>query len=461
MNPLLPLLRKIASALLLLGLTLPSVALASTRRVPKDYPTIQQAVDAAQTNDVIQIAAGVYTEQVIVVSNKLSIVGEPGTILRATDGMVPWIPDIGIPASAQGRHVPIIAVLLSDVTVRGLTFEGERLAASFNSPDLGDLGGVYFLRSSGAVENCAFYGFREINPGPDGATPVWFSTFEDDDVIARVVGCTFTDSYGAIFMKGGPTRQNITATIEDNTIVGLGTLQIVPEYSGIEIVQGVGGRIARNRIRGFSFVGNREAGFPFGYGILAVNLADFPNSLGVLQPLQIEGNELRDNQIHIALINGDGSVLRHNRVSGTGPGVLPTGFLVSGNGVEISQNQFEEMPEGIRLLGGGDLGEIVGIAEDALVSSNRFCNVTRQVKLEPKATAQQTGALLCPFPSPELTITPSVIVSWPEEEVGWTLESAPALEGPWVPSTATTFVQAGKQQIALPTRDAARFFRLR
>lgn len=454
--------QKFATALLLLGLTVANGTRGSTLRVPTQYKTIQKAVDAAQTNDIIQIAAGVYTEQVIIVSNKLSIIGQPGTILRATGQMQPWVPDIGIPASLQGHHVPIVAVLLSDVSVRGITFEGERLAANFTNPDLGDLGGVFFLRSSGSVENCAFHGFREETPGIDGATPVWFSTFADDDVVARVVGCTFTDSYGGIFMKGGPERQNITATIEDNTIVGLGTLQIEPEYCGIEILQGVGGRIAHNRISGFSFVGAREAGYPFGYGILAVNLVAFPDFFGVLQPLQIEGNELRDNQIHVALINGDGSALRHNRVSGTAPGVLPVGFLVSGIGVEISENQFEELPEGIRLLGGGeDYGSILGVAVEAVVSSNRFCHVARTVKVEADATVQQRGALLCPFPSPALAITPAVLVSWPEEEVGWTLESAPAPEGPWAPSTATRFVQEGKQQIAVPTTDAARFFRLR
>ena len=55
----------------------------------------------------------------------------------------------------------------SQVTVRGLTFEGERLAERFVGP--GDLLGIYVRNSSGNVENCAFYGFRESTPGPENA----------------------------------------------------------------------------------------------------------------------------------------------------------------------------------------------------------------------------------------------------------------------------------------------------
>ena len=38
------------------------------------------------------------------------------------------------------------------------------------------------------------------------------------------------------------------------------------------------------------------------FGILGVNTANYPPSFGILLPLIIEGNTLRDNQTHIALI---------------------------------------------------------------------------------------------------------------------------------------------------------------
>jgi pectin methylesterase-like acyl-CoA thioesterase len=74
---------------LLLGWVAANQATASDLRVPADYPTIQAAVDAAQTNDTIRIASGVYTEQVRIRTNKLTLIGQPGTILRAFDQMSP------------------------------------------------------------------------------------------------------------------------------------------------------------------------------------------------------------------------------------------------------------------------------------------------------------------------------------------------------------------------------------
>src|SRR5262249_40806310 len=44
--------------------------------VPADYATIQQAVDAAQANDLVLVAAGVYHEAVLVRSAGITIRGE-------------------------------------------------------------------------------------------------------------------------------------------------------------------------------------------------------------------------------------------------------------------------------------------------------------------------------------------------------------------------------------------------
>ena len=64
-----------------------AVATAADLRVPEDYPTVQAAVNAAHTNDTIHIAPGVYTGQVQIISKTLTLIGQPGTILRATTNM--------------------------------------------------------------------------------------------------------------------------------------------------------------------------------------------------------------------------------------------------------------------------------------------------------------------------------------------------------------------------------------
>ena len=437
---------------LLLSLSATSPTTAADLNVPADHPTIQDAVDAAQTDDTIRIAPGVYTDQVRIISKALTLIGQPGTILRATEAMSQF------PAGTQ--QFPIIGVRSSQVTLRGLAFEGERLAESFVGP--GELKGIFLRESSANVENCAFYGFRESAPGPATATAVVATGFADGEVNVRVAGCTFADNYRAIVVVGLPDRQSMNVTIENNTIIGLGPLDTQSNnYSGIAIREGVGGRIAGNTISGYSYVGT-AAEFPIGFGILALNEANGQVAAGILQPLEIEGNTLRDNQVHIALIKGDGSVVKNNRFQGTAPGIIPLGLSVSGTNVTIANNQFEAMPEGIRLLGNDPMfGTLLGAALDAQVTSNRFCNVTTPVNLQPLATATETGTSLGPCSSPPLAIAPAVLVSWPAEEAGWTVESATSVDGPWAASDATPFTQYGRHSVAVPSEGGRRFFRLR
>lgn len=419
-------------------------------RVPADFPTIQAAVNAAQTNDTIHIAPGVYTEQVVIFSNKLTLIGQPGTILRATTNL----------AKIEGSvNSPVIEIRSADVTVRGLTFEGERLAGRFAGA--GDLLGIYLRSSSGNVENCAFYGFRESTPGSESAFAITVAAIHDGEVNARVASCTFADNYGAIFCWGLPDRKYINVTIENNIIIGPGPLTGDNNYAGVNIGEGVGGRIAGNTISGFSYVGT-TAQFPISFGILASDSPAFSS----VWPLEIEGNILQNNQMHIALINASGSVIRNNRFQGTAPGIVPLGLSVSGTNVTIANNQFEDMPEGIRLLGndpipGFGLGDILGFAVNAQVTSNRFCNVATNINLQSRASATQTGTLQCPFPPPVLQISPAVLLSWPDFEEGHIVETAPAPSGPWSPSGATPSQQNGQHNTTIPANGEARFFRLR
>jgi hypothetical protein len=437
---------------LLLAVATSLSAVAADLNVPTiAYPTIQAAVDAAQSSDTIHIAPGIYPGQVNIVSKTLTLIGQPGTILRATTNMT---------GHTGSSNIPIMEIGSSQVTVRGLTFEGERLAERFVGD--GDLLGIYFRNSSGNVENCAFYGFRESTPGPEGAIAIFAYSLDDvPEATVRVVGSTFADNYAGIVLRGSSTRQNVNGTVENNIIIGPGPLPLtgVDTCGGVEIEEGVGGRIAGNTISGFSYVGT-AADFPISFGILAVNEANFPPEFGPLQPLIIEGNTLRDNQEHIALVKGDNSVISNNRFQGTAPGIRPVGLGVSGTNVTIANNQFEDMPEGIQLWGNDpDYGTLLGAVVNAQVTSNRFCNVTTNINLQPLASDTETGTLLCPTPT--LAIANAVILSWPNYADGWTLESAPDPLGPWTRLDATPSFQDGQYVFAVKTSAQQAFFRLR
>jgi hypothetical protein len=438
---------RIAGLLLAVAASLPAVA--ADLNVPTiPYPTIQAAVDAAQSNDTIHIAPGVYPGQVEIVSKTLTLIGQPGTILRATTNMT---------GHAGSVNIPIMEISSSQVTVRGLTFEGERLAERYVGD--GDLLGIYFRNSSGDVKNCAFYGFRESTPGPEGAFAIFAHSLDNvPEATVRVVGSTFADNYGGIVLRGSSTRQNVNGTVENNIIIGPGPLTGDNNHAGIQIGEGVGGRIAGNTISGYSYVGT-TADYPISYGILAANQAN-PPAFGILQPLEIEGNTLRDNQIHIVLVKGDNSVVKNNLCQGTAPGILPLGLAVSGTNMTIANNQFNDMPEGIRLLGDDpDFGTLLGTAVNVQVTSNRFCNVTNNINLQPLASDTETGTLLCPTPT--LAIANAVMLSWPNYADGWTLESAPDPLGPWTALDVAPSVQDGQYVFAVKTTGQQRSFRLR
>jgi hypothetical protein len=275
----------------------------------------------------------------------------------------------------------------------------------------------------------------------------------------RVAGCTFADNYLSASFISSPNKKGMNVTVANNIILGPGPLEATDIY-GIRIAEGVGGRIAGNTISGYSYVGPEDP-FPVSIGIVAFNEANFP-PFGILEQLEIEGNTLRDNQIHIALVVGNGSVVRNNRFQGTAPGLVPAGLAVTGTNVTIANNQFKDMPVGIRLIGDDPLfGTVLGSAVNAQITTNRFCGVTTNIIVQPLASASEAGTTLGSCSSNTLTIAPAVLVSWPEEEGGWAIESANTVKGPWIPSDATPFMQHGRRSIAVPTEGTHQFFRTR
>ena len=442
---------RLAVTSILLGLAATTFATAADLNVPTTaYPTIQKAIDAADSGDTIHIAPGVYTEQVQIIAKTLTLIGQPGTILRATETLT---------AFPGGIHFPIMGIRSSQVTLRGLTFEGERLAERFVG--VGALLGLYLRESGGIVENCTFYGFRENTPGHEDGNAIGVLNVVGEAVDFRLVGSTFADNYGGIFLVGAPSRQSINVTIENNTFIGPGPLDSDVDHLGIFIREGVGGRIAGNTISGYAYIGTKAA-FPISFGILAANEANFPPGFGTLQHLEIEGNTFRNNQFHVAVVKGDGSVVRNNRFEGTAPGIVPVGLAVTGADVTIADNHFVGMKDGIRLMGNDPtFGTLLGAAVNAQVTNNRFCDVAAPITVQSLASAKQVGTLLCPIPLPPLAIAPAVLLSWPGEDNGLTVESAPGVDGPWSAVDATLFTQGGRHSLAVPTEGARRIFRLR
>ena len=455
-----------ALANVLLGLAVVGPALAADLNVPADYPTIQAAVDAASNGDAIHIAAGVYAGQVLISNKSLTLSGSPGTVLRATSGMkAPYQTGFGF------NLVPVLGMIGSDVVVSNLTFEGEHLANLY--PDPLYMLAIFYFGSGGRVEDCRITGFRGPSSGNSFARALQVSnpaflgtgtvdiqvlrnTFADNLISITLIG----DSKSGTHSKFDPALLRTTFVVSDNTITGNGPDTTGVQY-GIHIFAGATGEVSRNTITDHAYVGTTDP-YPWAFGILALDDMDFGDGpLQPIKPIRFEGNVLRNNQWHMLVIRGDGSTIVDNTFDGTAPGLRPAGLSLSGENVPVALNRFSNMSDGVVLLGNDpDFGTYLGIAHSTQLNTNRFCNVTNDVTIEPLATGTtEKGTLECG--PPPLAIAPAVLLSWPGDEDGWTVETAATVDGTWTPLIATPFLQGGRHSVAVPTDAEQRFYRLK
>jgi hypothetical protein len=124
--------------------------------VPRDYATIQAAVNAAVSGDTVHIAAGVYREQVEIFNKNLSLIGQPGTIIRAFPNMKAAFAD-----SSFNRTTIMLVSGSTEVIIRNLTFEGDQLG---DEQQPGAFNGLLFIGSGGVIEDCRFVG-PGVRPG--------------------------------------------------------------------------------------------------------------------------------------------------------------------------------------------------------------------------------------------------------------------------------------------------------
>ncbi|MCB1096141.1 MAG: hypothetical protein KDN22_11245 [Verrucomicrobiae bacterium] len=438
---------------LLLALCHGSQAIGADIHVPEDYPTLQDAVDAALSGDTIRIAGGVHSGQTVISSKDLKLIGKPGAILRATANMLP------LPQS-DGRHVPVLGIVSSTVTIKGLTFEGEHFADQYPDPEFGHFIGGYYLDSGGTVENCRFVGFREGRPGSEGAIALrMYNDFGGaPQREARVVGNTFVDNYDGVEIAGASGNRSFHMTIDNNVISGIGPSP--HEYRGAGIIIGVGteGTVSRNIISGYSCT-DPDLPFPFAWGVLAFD-SSFPDSRNALEPVHFDGNTFRDNQFHLTILEGDEHTIANNTFDGSAPEARPAAIWVSGRNVTISNNRFRDQQSGIHLLGDDpDYGDLLGRAIDAKINDNWFTEGFTKVTIQPGASGTETGSI-SPFPEPELTVQKAVLMSWFDSFDDYLLESSINLEGPWLPSEARSFRDENRNHFVFPTESAHRFFRL-
>jgi hypothetical protein len=334
--------------------------------VPADYPTIQAAVDAAASGDEIRIAAGTYPGQVLIASKNLTLVGEPGAVLEAIPGMAPTFAPYG---NSNVKTVLAIA-LCDDVTIQGLTVDGRQLA-DFNPPEMV---GIIFHGSSGRVEHCLFKGFRPSSGQGEAAGGLAAGNFQylgRPPQHLQVLSNRFEDNQLSIKMtalpENGPAPNDLRLRfrIQGNIIKGFGPTDAGTQ-NGIEIHDGTTGEVSNNTITDHFYTGG---GLGFSLGISA-------SSPGM--PVRYTHNFFQNNQIGLFTQYGQGSQFVNNAFEGPGYGIG-----TSDSGDQIVNNQYTGSTIGIELLGDDpDFGTTLGIASDATLIANRFCNAAVPILVE-------------------------------------------------------------------------------
>ncbi len=439
--------------------------------VPAQYPTIQKAVDAAADGDTIHIAPGVYAEQILILRKKLTLLGRPGAVIRAHTGLNKTLKRNDLPGGGLEETPALFAAAVSEVVLKGLTFEGEHLGETFG---LFSYGAIVFDASSGRLEDCTVRGFRSANsldPFAWGFAAANWATLGTPPLDVQVLRCTFADNGTSVLVRGDdrtPTQQRLTFTIAENTISGVGPTALGPQ-SGIQIGVGATGEVRRNTIADHLFTGGAASETLGSMGIIAIDvwyLFGGAPSPRTLLPVRYEDNTFRANQHHLVCLKTKDHQAINNTFQEAGGGYLPTGILVTGENTLIEGNRFTDLPAGVTVVGNDPITlwdpgwqPSFGFPQPPRLWRNRFCNVP--APFPPPPVVIEEGSLLCPLPDPTLDIAPAVVLSWPASTEGWNLESAPTANGPWTLVAATPTVEDDRNTTAIKTGSQQQFFRLR
>ncbi len=301
-----------------------------------EFSTIQSAVNAAGNDDTILVAAGTYTEQVVVSgSSGLSIVGaEDGVVLKAPADVV----QNSTSSSGRALNAVFTATNSTGITLENVTVDGDDRAGTVDGANANFVGIVY-RNASGSVLDVDVTRIRDTLPGGTTADGFPIVSGNQRGVGVQVDNDTqlaFTMQGGSIsnFQKNATVFNNAILDVSYVTVTGGGAQPIIAQ-NGIQVLNSTG-TIDHNTITGIGYAGpaNAYSGAVLAYGNDDLAIAD--NTItGAQQPAsKVVGIFVFDNGPD----NSGGSITGNTisqvdegiDVSG---GIQPSGILIQNNTV--------------------------------------------------------------------------------------------------------------------------------
>jgi parallel beta-helix repeat protein len=309
--------------------------------VPRDFPTIQAAVDAAPSGSTINVRRGVYREEVVIPKNlTLEGAGAGATIIKAP----PTLTLNGTPVPAIVRITDGGTVSMSGFTVTGPILCSVELAA-----------GIHVVKAATLkLTDSRVTRIRAENGSCPPGKPVGFGVFIGLPPSLEIDGKAGSTGHGTvtrvnvdryqdhgIVVVGDLDGSPSTATISHNVITGgVPVIGPVAGQSGIDVGFGAEARVTGNTVRGNVCTASSCGPNPIkefqSSGINAFligrNAAEISNNhvsgndIGIYQAeapkcCTISKNILRNNRFFgIAIQDGNGTT-SHNTISGGKVGI--------------------------------------------------------------------------------------------------------------------------------------------
>ena len=214
------------------------------------FNTIQAAVDAAGANNFIDVAAGIYYEQVTIINKTVTITGQgDSTQIVAPATLVSNITDPG-PTGTPNKNA-LIGVSGGSVDILNLKIDG---AGNGNhlSGAAPDYNGIYFLNASGTIDDVTVTGIRDpynIDGSLSGMQRGNAILVANRDGVERTVEVGNSDisdfqKTGMVFAGDG-----LTVVVHDNHVSGSGLQPLgSPAQNGIQVSGGATGSLVSNTI---------------------------------------------------------------------------------------------------------------------------------------------------------------------------------------------------------------------
>jgi hypothetical protein len=307
-----------ATVLLVFGMVPPAFAqtlAVGTCTAFPNYPTIQQAVNAATGFATIEVCPGTYPEQVFI-SKPLTLEGVPSSgqqvavVVPPVGGVVKNTRDFdanNLPVAAQILVQDTFGVTLKDLVVDGA---GNGLSGCGT-----DIMGILFQNASGAVNHVVTRN-QTLDPADYGCQDGEGIFVETQSQYGYLSMVSVKNSSVHNYQKNGITGDDLgtTMTISSNEVQGWGASPAIAQ-NGIQLCCGATGKITSNSVIDDIYTGPS-------YGASGILLYDTLENSGI----SVGSNTVGNAQYPVALVTddsfgsnqyGDGVTVSGNQIFGT------------------------------------------------------------------------------------------------------------------------------------------------